>query len=56
MLPVLPHLKDLVIIVSFTQHIMFGYQENISKHSKGYKQKQFEETEKASEQIGRAHV
>ena len=28
---------------------MFGYQENISKHSKGYKQKQFEETEKASE-------
>ena len=33
----------------FTQYIMFGYQENISRHSKGYKQKQFEETEKTSE-------
>lgn len=48
MLPVLLHLKDLFIMVYFTQHIMFGYQENISRHSKEYKQKQFEETEKTS--------
>ena len=49
MLPVPLHLKNLFIIVYFTQYIMFGYQENMSRHSKGYKQKQFEETEKTSE-------
>ena len=53
MLPLPPHLtttvtKGLFTAVPFTQYVMSGYQEKVTRHTKRQKI-QFEETEQASE-------